>query len=55
MIKAFQNEILSIQWAGIVSATFNLHAIIVLFGGIFILYTAMKENFAHDDVRRNER
>ena len=43
MIKAFQNEILSIQWEGFITATFNLHAIIVLFGGIFILYTAMKE------------
>ena len=25
--------------------TFNLHALIVLFGGLFILYTAVKEIF----------
>lgn len=43
MIKAFQNELFSIHIEGIIHATFNLHAVIVLFGGAFILYTAMKE------------
>lgn len=43
MIKAFQQELFSIHWAGVVDATFTLHAVIVLFGGAFILYTAMKE------------
>jgi predicted tellurium resistance membrane protein TerC len=43
VIKAFQQELFTIQYHGVVEATFNLHAIIVLFGGIFILYTAMKE------------
>ena len=43
MIRAFQNELFSIHWEGVIHATFNLHAIIVLFGGVFILYTAMKE------------
>ncbi len=43
MIEAFQEELFAIHWEGIVHATFNLHAVIVLFGGIFILYTAMKE------------
>ena len=28
---------------GVVDGTFNLHSLIVLFGGVFILYTAVKE------------
>lgn len=43
MIKTFQNELFSIHWEGVIHATFNLHAVVVLFGGAFILYTAMKE------------
>jgi len=43
MISAFKNDLFAINWTGVVEATFNLHAIIVLFGGVFILYTAMKE------------
>ena len=43
MIKAFQEQLFSIHWPGVIEADFNLHAIIVLFGGVFILYTAMKE------------
>ena len=43
LIEAFQNELFSINWEGVIHATFNLHAIVVLFGGVFILYTAMKE------------
>lgn len=43
VIEAFQNQLFAINWDGVITATFNLHAIIVLFGGVFILYTAMKE------------
>lgn len=43
MIKAFQNELFSVHWEGVIEANFNLHTIVVLFGGVFILYTAMKE------------
>lgn len=43
MIQAFQEELFRIHWEGVIHATFTLHAVIVLFGGIFILYTAMKE------------
>lgn len=43
MIAAFQQELFRIHWEGAIHATFTLHAIIVLFGGVFILYTAMKE------------
>lgn len=43
MISYFQDPWFSIAWEGTVEGTFNLHAIVVLFGGAFILYTAMKE------------
>jgi predicted tellurium resistance membrane protein TerC len=43
VIQAFQEVLFSIHWEGIIQATFNLHAVVVLFGGAFILYTAMKE------------
>lgn len=43
MIEAFQQQLFSIQWTGVIEAAFDLHAVIVLFGGVFILYTAMKE------------
>ena len=43
MINAFQQNLFVLHWSNFVHAEFNLHALIVLFGGIFILYTAMKE------------
>ena len=43
MIQAFQQQLFAIQWTDVIEADFNLHAVIVLFGGIFILYTATKE------------
>ena len=43
LIRAFQQVLFDVQWHGVFEATFNLHAIIVLFGGVFIIYTAMKE------------
>lgn len=43
MIRAFQQQLFTLDWPGVIEADFNLHALIVLFGGIFILYTAMKE------------
>lgn len=43
MIKAFQQQLFVINLDGIIEADFNLHAVIVLLGGVFILYTAMKE------------
>lgn len=43
MIKAFQQQLFGINLPGVIEADFNLHAVVVLFGGIFILYTAMKE------------
>jgi len=43
MVNSFKEEIFSLNWTGVIEGTFNFHALIVLFGGVFILYTAMKE------------
>lgn len=41
----FQNPIAGIHLSGIIEGSFNLHSLIVLLGGVFILYTATKEIF----------
>ncbi len=42
LIKYFQDPIITFH-TGIIDAKINIHSLIVLFGGIFILYTAIKE------------
>ena len=42
-IEYFQEPFATINWPGIVEGTFNVHTVIVLVGGAFIIYTAMKE------------
>ena len=57
VIQYFQNPIFAIHQTGILEAEFNLHSLIVLLGGIFIIYTATKEilhmmgveDLEHDD------
>ena len=43
LIALFQDPMFGIHLEGIIEAEFNLHSIIVLFGGIFIMYTAVRE------------
>ena len=43
VITAFQDTLFKIDWPGVATGSFNMHSLIVLFGGVFILYTAMKE------------
>lgn len=43
LIDYFQEAIFSLPFKGIVEGEFNIHSLIVLGGGIFIIYTAMKE------------
>lgn len=43
LIDYFQDPILSLPFVGIIEGNFNIHSFIVLGGGIFIIYTAMKE------------
>jgi len=42
-IQLFQGSLFAFNLPGIVEGNFNGHALIVLFGGIFIIYTALKE------------
>ena len=43
LIDYFQDPVLSLPFEGIIEGNFNIHSFIVLGGGIFIIYTAMKE------------
>ena len=43
IIQYFQNPFLDIHIQDIISSSLNLHSIIVLIGGVFILYTATRE------------
>ena len=45
IISSFQNPLFGINIGPWINSEFNLHSIIVLFGGGFILYTAVKEIF----------
>jgi len=43
LIELFQDPWFTIKDTGIFDGSFNLHSLIIIFGGIFIMYTAMKE------------
>ena len=43
IIQYFQNPFIEIDLEGIIKSNFNLHSIIVLIGGVFIIYTATRE------------
>jgi len=43
IIQYFQDSIFDIYIYGVISSSLNLHSIIVLIGGIFIIYTATRE------------
>lgn len=43
LIQYFQNPFLSMHSNAVIEFDFNVHSIIVLLGGIFIIYTAIKE------------
>lgn len=43
LIELFQDPVLSFSFEDIAEGSFNIHSLIVLAGGIFIVYTAMKE------------
>ena len=57
LIKYFQDPILYIDIDNIISCTFNIHSLIVLIGGVFIIYTSIKEIWhmlSYDDHHGNE-
>jgi len=43
VIEIFKSPWFDLHWTGVVEGVFNFHAIIVLLGGAFIIYTATKE------------
>lgn len=43
VIRYFQEPIFGLHWTGVIEGEVNVHSLIVLFGGAFILYTATKE------------
>ena len=43
VIDLFQDPVFGIHWEGVIETEFNIHSIIVLIGGAFIIYTATKE------------
>ena len=43
LISYFQDPVLHIPFSDVIEGHFNIHSIIVLIGGVFILFTAMKE------------
>jgi len=43
LIQYFQDPVITIGAVGVVEASFNLHSLIVLLGGVFIIYTATRE------------
>ena len=58
VIQLFQNPLFGINIQGIIESKFNLHSIIVLLGGIFIMYTALKEilhMMVVEDMHSNKR
>jgi predicted tellurium resistance membrane protein TerC len=43
VLALFQDTLFAISWKGFIEGHFNLHSLVVLVGGVFILYTAIKE------------
>lgn len=43
VIGYFQDPIFGFGWENVIEGKFNIHSLIVLLGGAFIIYTAMKE------------
>ncbi len=43
VIDLFREPLFGFDWKDVLEGQFNIHSLVVLFGGVFILYTAMKE------------
>ena len=43
LIERLTEPFFSINWTGVIEGTFNFSTIVFLFGGVFIMYTAVKE------------
>ncbi|MEM7078313.1 MAG: tellurium resistance protein TerC [Pseudomonadota bacterium] len=43
LLASLTEPFFSIQWAGVIEGSFNFATIVFLFGGVFLMYTAIKE------------
>lgn len=43
VLTVFENPFPRLYWSGVIDARLNLHGIIVMIGGVFIIYTALRE------------
>lgn len=43
LIKRLEAPFFTLNWAGVIEGAFNFSTIVFLFGGVFIMYTAVKE------------
>lgn len=43
LISAMTEPFFDLNWSGVIEGSFNFSAIVFLFGGVFIMYTAVKE------------
>ena len=43
LIRVFQDTLFTLEFSPVVNGSFNGHSIIVLLGGVFLIYTALKE------------
>ncbi len=53
-----QDPLFGLHWTGVVEGEFNLHSLVVLLGGVFIIYTATREIFhmlGVDDLEHADR
>ncbi len=62
VIDYFKDPIIHLPFDGVAEGHFNIHSLIVLVGGIFIIYTAMKEiwhmvgvNHLNDDIDETKK
>ncbi|MDH7445404.1 TerC family protein [Aquimarina sp. 2201CG14-23] len=60
LIQFFQDPFMSLHDNNIIEFEFNVHSVIVLVGGVFIIYTAIKEIWhmmmmkEHEDIHKDE-
>jgi len=58
VIQYFQKPILELNIEGVLNSSFNIHSLIVLLGGVFIIYTATREIWhmmSIDELHADER
>lgn len=55
LIQYFQDPFMSLHGNDIIEYSFNIHSVIVLLGGVFIIYTAMKEIWHMMNLQAHEK